>query len=88
MGGFMVVKEDGSFYVVTAKSGELANLLATGKINISEEEISDKGRSDAVSKGLVLLQTTWFILQCIARHIKHLPIIELEVVTKIGSAHV
>jgi hypothetical protein len=29
----------------------------------------------------VLLQTSWFIIQCIARGIKHLPLTELEIVT-------
>jgi hypothetical protein len=47
----------------------------------SEAEIKDRGKSDAISKFIVLLQTSWFIIQCIARGIKHLPLTELEVVT-------
>ena len=85
MGGFMVVIEDGSCYVVMepqAPSMEsLGELLENGKIIISEKEIADKGRGDAISKGLVLVQTTWVILQCIACQIQQLPITELEVVT-------
>lgn len=80
MGGFTEVKEDGTCYVVI-KSEELGERLKDGKINISEKEIADKGRGDAVSKGIVVFQTTWVILQCIARQVQHLPITELEIVT-------
>jgi hypothetical protein len=47
----------------------------------TEKEIKDKGKSDGISKFVVLLQTSWFIIQCIARGIKHLPLTELEIVT-------
>jgi hypothetical protein len=47
----------------------------------TEEEIKDRGKSDGISKFIVLLQTSWFIIQCIARGIEHLPLTELEVVT-------
>ena len=80
MGGFAEVKEDGTCYVVI-KSEELGERLKDGKINISEKEIADRGRGDAVSKGIVLVQTAWVILQCIARQVQHLPITELEIVT-------
>ena len=47
----------------------------------TEEEIKDKGKSDWFAKSLVLLQTSWFVTQCIARAIEHLPITHLEIVT-------
>ena len=47
----------------------------------TEEEIKDKGKSDWLAKSLVLLQTSWFVLQCIARAIRHLPITHLEIIT-------
>ena len=47
----------------------------------TEVEIKDRGKSDWLAKSLVLLQTLWFIMQCIARGIKHLPITHLEIVT-------
>jgi hypothetical protein len=47
----------------------------------TEEEIKDKGKSDGISKFIVLLQTSWFIIQCIARGLEHLPLTELEIVT-------
>ena len=47
----------------------------------TEEEIKDRGKSDWLAKSLVLLQTSWFVTQCIARAIKHLPVTHLEIVT-------
>ena len=47
----------------------------------TEAEIRDKGKSDWLAKSLVLLQTSWFVMQCIARAINHLPITHLEIVT-------
>ena len=47
----------------------------------TEAEIKDKGKSDWLTKSLVLLQTSWFVMQCIARAIKHLPVTHLEIVT-------
>ena len=47
----------------------------------TEEEINDKGKSDWLAKSLVLLQTSWFVMQSIARAIKHLPVTHLEIVT-------
>ena len=47
----------------------------------TEAEIKDRGKSDWLAKSLVLLQTSWFVMQCIARAIEHLPITHLEIVT-------
>ena len=47
----------------------------------TEEEIKDKGKSDWLAKSLVLLQTSWFVMQCIARAIERLPVTHLEIVT-------
>lgn len=47
----------------------------------SEEEIKDRSKADSLSKLIVLVQTLWFVMQCIARHIEHLPITELEIAT-------
>jgi len=47
----------------------------------TEREIKDRGKADVVAKILALLQTSWFVAQCIARGVKQLPLTELEVVT-------
>jgi hypothetical protein len=46
-----------------------------------EGEIQDKSKTDWLAKTLVLLHTGWFMIQCIARGVAHLPLSELEVVT-------
>ena len=47
----------------------------------TQAEIEDRGKSDCLAKSLVLLQTSWFVIQCIARGIEHLPLTHLEIVT-------
>ena len=47
----------------------------------TEVEIKDEEKSDWLAKFLVLLQTSWFVTQCIARFIEHLPLTHLEIVT-------
>ena len=48
---------------------------------VAREEIQDKSKGDAVTKALVVLQTTWFLLQCVARASQHLALTELELAT-------
>lgn len=47
----------------------------------TEEEIKDKGKNDHLAKILVVVQTLWFVMQCIARQIQHLPTTGLEIIT-------
>jgi hypothetical protein len=47
----------------------------------SETELKDKGKADELAKLIALIQTLWFVAQCIARGVKHLPLTEIEVVT-------
>jgi hypothetical protein len=47
----------------------------------TKEEIADKYKSDWLAKGLVIVQTLWFVSQCIARAVEHIAITELELVT-------
>ncbi|KAJ6544462.1 hypothetical protein B0H19DRAFT_857478, partial [Mycena capillaripes] len=49
--------------------------------NINAENIMDKSKGDALSKGLALAQGLWFITQCLARVHQHLAVTELEVAT-------
>lgn len=46
---------------------------------VSAETIADKSKGDALSKTFSILQISWFIVQCAARAIQHLPITLLEV---------
>ena len=47
----------------------------------TEAEIKDKGKSDWLAKSFALLQTSWFVMQCIARAVERLPVTHLEIVT-------
>ncbi|KDQ55324.1 hypothetical protein JAAARDRAFT_133997, partial [Jaapia argillacea MUCL 33604] len=46
---------------------------------VTEVQIQDKSKCNALSKGLVLVQMTWFILQCLGQAIEHLPITKLKI---------
>jgi len=48
---------------------------------ITVEEIKDKSKADFLSKTIAILQTTWFLFQCVARGVQGLAITELELVT-------
>jgi len=64
-------------YTKTKERGRLNRKLR----KISEEYIKDRSKSDILSKLIAILQTTWFILQCIARGQQKLTLTELELVT-------
>jgi hypothetical protein len=48
---------------------------------ITAAQIKDRSKGDGLSKLLAILQTSWFILQCIARYSQDLALTELELVT-------
>ena len=48
---------------------------------LTKKEIKDKGKSNWLTKSLVLLQMLWFVMQCIAQAIKHISVTHLEIVT-------
>lgn len=48
---------------------------------VTKRELDDRSKGDTISKAIVVLQTTWFVLQCIARAERRLPLSELEVLT-------
>ncbi|KAF7369908.1 hypothetical protein MSAN_00620300 [Mycena sanguinolenta] len=49
--------------------------------NVNDEEIMDKSKGDALSKGVAFLQGLWFILHCLARVHQHLAVTQLEIAT-------
>ena len=48
---------------------------------VTAAAIEDRSKGDALSKIIAILQTTWFIVQCIARGQQGLAVTELELVT-------
>jgi len=82
MGGFTL--HEGGKPVRVLRAKDLEKLSKAGKIEwpmITKEEIEDRSKGDYLSKTIVLLQTTWFVGQCIARGAYGLTVMELEVVT-------
>ncbi|TFK32421.1 hypothetical protein BDQ12DRAFT_773343, partial [Crucibulum laeve] len=82
MGGFMLYEGNSPVHILSVT--ELEDLVRKNEIefpDIPEQEIQDKSKGDMLSKGIVVLQTSWFIIQCIARASQKLAITELELVT-------
>jgi hypothetical protein len=82
MGGFMLFEVGKACRIIDPE--DLKSLSDSDKIDfskITETEIQDKSKSDGLAKWLVVIQTGWFTLQCIARGVQHLPITELEIIT-------
>ncbi|KAK0501683.1 hypothetical protein EDD18DRAFT_744927 [Armillaria luteobubalina] len=52
---------------------------------IPKKDIDDRNKGDGLSKGLAMLQATWFVIHCIARLVNHLPVTIIETVA-IGYA--
>ena len=83
MGGFTLHDQRGRA-VKVLEPKELEKLYNEGKVawpSITEEEIQDRSKGDYLSKGIVLVQTSWFIIQCIVRGAYGLAVTELEVAT-------
>ena len=62
----------------------IKELIKSGVIDapkITKSEIEDRSKGDAISKTIVILQTAWFIAQCIARWSTSIPVTELEILT-------
>ncbi|TFK59041.1 hypothetical protein BDN72DRAFT_781294, partial [Pluteus cervinus] len=84
MGGLEGIHPDGRREAI--HPGCVGYYLNMGRIDPKElqfpkQQVQDRSKGDFLSKGLVALQTSWFVLECIARFQQHLPITELEVVT-------
>ena len=51
------------------------------EIRLTEDEISDRSKGDGLSKLIFMLQSSWFITQCIARRSQGLALTQLELTT-------
>jgi hypothetical protein len=81
MGGFV---SSTGYPVVTKKQlaeSELGPKFLASIKNVDAEDIMDKSKGDALSKGLAMVQGLWFTTQCLARVHQHLAVTELEVAT-------
>jgi hypothetical protein len=84
MGGFELYDSDSEQILYPLDLKHIEELVETGAIDfpkITEKEIEDRSKGDIISKGLVVVQTGWFIMQCIVRGVEHLAVTKLEIMT-------
>ncbi|KAG8533767.1 uncharacterized protein KY384_001508 [Bacidia gigantensis] len=82
MGGFIIRPRDSKPFPVNAR--QLHYLVTRNYIpypDITEKQVWDKSKQDGFQKTLTLLQTGWFVIQCLGRAIQHLPVTTLELTT-------
>ncbi|KAF7979544.1 hypothetical protein HWV62_42142 [Athelia sp. TMB] len=80
MGGYQFYGEDGPVRPVSPD--EAVELVRRGHLVApTSDELANQSKGDALSKGVAILQTLWFVMQCIARRIENLPLTNLEVMT-------
>src|SRR6266581_7474857 len=89
MGGFTSVDPENEYKDPGEQGGtvltfdDLQQLLQDPKFKfptITDADIQDRSKGDALWKIIAILQTTWFLIQCIARHQQRLALTELELV--------
>lgn len=87
MGGFMLSHNGQLCHTLNASPYGIRRMIPPlieynyVDFNVTAKEINDRSKGDMLSKCLVVLQTTWFAMQCIARGVQSFPITELELVT-------
>lgn len=82
MGAFILYKDGQPIQTISIQLFRV--LLRAGAIDfpsITKAEIRDRGKMHPILLFIVLLQSLWFIIQFIARLVKGLPPIQLELVT-------
>jgi hypothetical protein len=87
MGGFILYEGNEPKGVLTNNgfgglNPVLDRFLKEGKFTtIKEEYIQDRSKGDGLAKALVIMQTSWFVIQCIARKAEGFAITQIELVT-------
>ncbi|KAJ7678718.1 hypothetical protein B0H17DRAFT_986990 [Mycena rosella] len=79
MGGF--VSRNGHHPIATMKQLEDRPQYLEDIRQLEAEDIMDRSKGDALSKGVALAQGLWFATQCLARVSQRLSVTELEVAT-------
>ena len=82
MGGFLLYVDDEPRAILTPD--ELLYFVQEGSVDmpaITEAEIADRSKGDALSKGIAILQLLWFVVQLVARYGQNLPTTLLEIDT-------
>ncbi|KAG1778928.1 hypothetical protein EV702DRAFT_1044336 [Suillus placidus] len=82
MGGFMLYADGKP--CLTLRPSYILKLIHEGYIDvptITAKQIRDRSKGNAISKGLIVLQVAWFVMQLITRAIYQLETTQLEVGT-------
>lgn len=81
MGGFHYFNDSGKSYS-PAVQYQIAESVRKGKLELPTiEEIQDKTKDNPVTRLFVLIQTSWFITQCVSRGIESMHVTKLEILT-------
>jgi len=85
MGGFMLHTADGVAFPVRTKGllylihqGFITDKTFKEKILVDPQVIKDRNKADTLFRLLALAQALWFVINCLARFIQHLPVTTLE----------
>lgn len=87
MGGFSIVDPDRKDAEPKEQNGAVLTVdyfqehTSIAIPEITADDILDRSKGDVLFKLIAILQTTWFIIQCIARGQQRLALTELELVT-------
>ncbi|KAG2063010.1 hypothetical protein BDR04DRAFT_1111861 [Suillus decipiens] len=82
MGGFMLYVDGKPYY--TLRPSDVLKLIGDRCVDaptLTANQIKDKSKGNAISKGLIILQVAWFVMQLITRAIYQLEITQLELGT-------
>lgn len=82
MGGFMIYHNGRPFSTITPRN--LLQCLKDGHIEpvkLTKIEIDDCSKGNIISKGLVIIQVAWFVIQLVARRVEEIAITPLEIGT-------
>ena len=71
-------EDDKPLHPLEEKDLRECNGYSESFITLTKVEIKDKGKSDWLAKFLVLLQTSWYMMQCFTRAREHLFISDLS----------
>ncbi|KAH9483144.1 hypothetical protein JR316_0005247 [Psilocybe cubensis] len=84
MGGFAIHDQHDN----SVKTLDLQKMIELKKKNrirqwppVAETDLTDKSKGDFFSKGVVIVQISWFVVQCIVRKLQRLTLTQLEIAT-------
>ncbi|KAF7969707.1 hypothetical protein HWV62_26166 [Athelia sp. TMB] len=80
MGGYQACDEKGPIHPL--HPDKVVELVREARlVPPTGDELSNQSKGDVLSKGVAVIQTVWFVVQCIARLVEDLPLTNLEVMT-------